>query len=206
MYALKDAYRLHTECIQAYKKSKREKFLFHFFFILPVLLSSTARGCGQSNFSLFASSGMYEYRRPIRIAHRASLPVPLGRIRPQFMTNHMARDLYALYASKNRLCMLCENTTPELTAYNAYRNANRRVRRAESTKMYAVGDAYKVHTECIQAYKKSKREKFLFHFFFILPVLLSSTARDFRHSSSTVRVFRHVRLSESPIRPHCLFL
>ena len=88
--------------------------------------------------------------------------------------------LYALYASKNRLCMLCENTTPKKTAYNAYRNANRRVRRAEGMKMYAVGDAYKVHTECIQAYKKSKREKFLFHFFFILPVLLSSTARDLR--------------------------
>ena len=136
---------------------------------------------------------MYEYRRPIRITHQTSLPVPLGRGRPQFTANHMARDLYALYASKNRLCMLCENTTPELTAYNAYRNANRRVRRAESTKMYAVGDAYRLHTECIQAYKKSKREKFLFHFFFILPVLLSSTARDFRHSSSTVRVFGHSR-------------
>ena len=47
--------------------------------------------------------------------------------------------------------MLCENITPELTAYNAYRNENRRVRRAEGTKMYAVGDAYKVHTKCIQA-------------------------------------------------------
>ena len=46
--------------------------------------------------------------------------------------------------------MLCENTTPELTAYNAYRNANRRVRRAEGTKMYAVGDAYRAHTKCIQ--------------------------------------------------------
>ena len=68
--------------------------------------------------------------------------------------------LYALYASKNRLCALCENTTPELTAYNAYRNANRRVRRAEGTKMYALKDAYKVHTECIQvhtsAYKHIK--------------------------------------------------
>ena len=67
--------------------------------------------------------------------------------------------LYALYASKNRLCMLCENITPELTAYNAYRNANRRVRRAEGTKMYAVGDAYKVHTKCIQSAYKHKKEK-----------------------------------------------
>ena len=56
------------------------------------------------------------------------------------------KRLYALYASKNRLCALCENTTPELTAYNAYRNENRRVRRAEDTKMYAVGDAYRLHT------------------------------------------------------------
>ena len=46
--------------------------------------------------------------------------------------------------------MLCENTTPKKTAYNAYRNENRRVRRAERLKMYAVGDAYKAHTECIQ--------------------------------------------------------
>ena len=64
--------------------------------------------------------------------------------------NGRSKKLYALYASKNRLCMLCGNTTPELTAYNAYRNANRRVRRAEGLKMYAVGDAYKAHTECIQ--------------------------------------------------------
>ena len=69
------------------------------------------------------------------------------------------RKLYALYASKNRLCTLCGNTTPELTAYNAYRNANRRVRRAEGTKMYAVGDAYKVHTKCIQSAYKHKKEK-----------------------------------------------
>ena len=39
--------------------------------------------------------------------------------------------------------------------------------------MYAVGDAYKAHTECIQAHKEVKREEFLFYFFFILPVLLS---------------------------------
>ena len=46
-------------------------------------------------------------------------------------TDRCDRDLYALYASKNRLCMLCENITPKKTAYNAYKNANRRVRRAE---------------------------------------------------------------------------
>ena len=76
-------------------------------------------------------------------------------------SNPCVPDLYALYASKNRLCMLCRNTTPKKTAYNAYRNENRRVRRAEGTKMYAVGDAYRLHTKCIQAYKKRKREEFL---------------------------------------------
>ena len=79
-------------------------------------------------------------------------------MRKNLTSNPCVPDLYALYASKNRLCMLCENTTPELTAYNAYRNANRRVRRAEGLKMYAVGNAYRLHTKCIQAYKKSKRE------------------------------------------------
>ena len=74
--------------------------------------------------------------------------------------------------------MLCRNATPKKTAYNAYRNASRRVRRAEGTKMYAVGDAYKVHTECIQAHKEVKREDSS-SYFFILPVLLPSTARFF---------------------------
>ena len=64
--------------------------------------------------------------------------------------SRMDRSLYALYASKNRLCTLCEDTTPELTAYNAYKKTVWLRSRAESTKMYAVGDAYKVHTECIQ--------------------------------------------------------
>ena len=64
------------------------------------------------------------------------------------------RNLYALYALKNRLCMLCEDTTPELTAYNAYKKTVWLRSRAESTKMYALKDAYKVHTDCIQAYKK----------------------------------------------------
>ena len=107
--------------------------------------------------------------------------------------------------------MLCENTTPELTAYNAYRNANRRVRRTEGTKMYAVGDAYKVHTECIQAYKRV-REEFFFYFFlyclffyllllassgiprrtmndFLLPVVADS--RFFGLSSPVRRAVRH---------------
>ena len=34
--------------------------------------------------------------------------------------------------------------------------------------MYAVGDAYRLHTKCIQAHKEEKREKFLFYFFFIV--------------------------------------
>ena len=74
-------------------------------------------------------------------------------------SNPCVPDLYALHASKNRLCMLCEDTTPKKTAYNAYRNANRRVRRAESTKMYAVRDAYKVHTSAYKCIKKSKKRK-----------------------------------------------
>ena len=55
--------------------------------------------------------------------------------------------------------MLCGNTTPELTAYNAYRNENRRIRRAEGLKMYAVGDAYRLYTKCIRTLKEGKREK-----------------------------------------------
>ena len=102
-------------------------------------------------------------------------------------SNPCVPDLYALYASKNRLCALCENTTPELTAYNAYRNANRRVRRAEGLKMYAVGNAYRLHTKCIQsAYKHIRRSKERIlpsYFFFILSVLLSSTARVYRQSN-----------------------
>ena len=105
-------------------------------------------------------------------------------------TDRCDRDLYALYASKSSLCALCENTTPELTAYNAYRNANKRVRRAEGTKMYALGNAYRLHTKCIQAHKRVKREEFLFYFFFILPVSIPSTAR-FLGNHFTVRVFRH---------------
>ena len=124
--------RMHTKCIQnAYKHIKRGKERNSSLLLLipPVFLSSTARVYRQSNFFLFASSGMDGYRRTIRITHQASLPVLLGRGQSQFTTNHLAHELYALYASKNRLCMLCGNTTPKKTAYNAYRNANRRVRR-----------------------------------------------------------------------------
>ena len=80
--------------------------------------------------------------------------------------------------------MLCEDTTPKKTAYNAYRNENRRVRRTEGMKMYALKDAYKLHTKCIQTDKEVKREKFLFYFFFILPVLPSSTVRVYGQSNS----------------------
>ena len=161
MYALKDAYKVHTECIQAYKKSKREDSSFYFFFILPVLPSSTARDLQTIKLSLFASSG--NPRQTVNDSFTACFADSglfwafIARLtgRPpssrQFSCfyDHCAfcghvrifpsasslgwtiEKLYALYASKNRLCMLCENITPELTAYNAYRNANRRVRRAE---------------------------------------------------------------------------
>ena len=125
------------------------------------------------------SSGMY---RP----HQTSLPVPLSRGRPQFTANHLGRELYALYASKSSLCALCKHATPELTAYNAYRNANRRVRRAERLKMYAVGDAYKVHTECIQAYKRGKEREFLSLLLLYTVCLLSSTVRVYRQSNSSL--------------------
>ena len=89
------------------------------------------------------------------------------------------RNLYALYASKNRLCTLCENTTPKKTAYNAYRNKNRRVRRAEGMKMYALKDAYGLHTKCIQAYKKRQERiilltSSLYCLFFYLLLFASS--------------------------------
>ena len=62
-----------------------------------------------------------------------------------------SKRLYALYASKTHLCALCGNITPELTAYNAYKKTVWLRSRAESTKMYAVGDAYRLHTKCIQS-------------------------------------------------------
>ena len=90
-----------------------------------------------------------------------------------------SKKLYALYASKSPLCTLCGNATPKKTAYNAYRNANRRVRRAEGLKMYALKDAYRLHTECIQVYKERKEGNSSFYFFlyclsFYLLLLASS--------------------------------
>ena len=145
---------------------------------------------------------MYGYHRAIQITHQASLPVPLGRGRSQFTANHLGRELYALYALKKRLCMLCEDTTPKKTAYNAYKNENRRVRRAESTKMYAVGNAYRLHTKCIQAHKRRKRERILLPTSFLYCLFLSSTVCDFRHSSLYCLRFR---ACTDPIKPHCSF-
>ena len=152
--------RMHTKCIQsAYKvhtsehehiRERKERIPL---LLLLYIACSSIFYCPRLQaiiFLLLASSDMYGYYRAIQITHQASLPVPLGRGRSQFTANHLGRELYALYASKNRLCTLCEDTTPKKTAYNAYRNANRRVRRAERLKMYAVGDAYRLHTECIQ--------------------------------------------------------
>ena len=98
------------------------------------------------------------------------------------MTNHLARDLYALYASKNRLCTLCEDTTPEKTAYNAYKKTVWLRSRAESTKMYALKDAYRMHTS---AYKHIKRVKERFFLLLLLYVVcfLFSTARVYRQSN-----------------------
>ena len=195
---------MHTERIRnAYKhiKGRKERRILLYFFLYCLSFpSSTARVYRQSNF-LFASSGMYGYHRAIQITHQASLPVLLGRGRSQFMTNHLAHELYALYALKNRLCILCENTTPKKTAYNAYKNENRRVRRAEGTKMYAYGNAYGTHTKCIQAYKRVKREESLLLLPFILSDLHSLLfAFPGNLFFSTVCVFRHSRTPFSTAR------
>ena len=166
---------------------------------MPVLSSSTVRVFGHSSTNhehpplpVIADSGLFRAfiarltgypppSRPILASRSSRAPAGVYAIRP-FRRLHCldgrSKNLYALYASKNRLCMLCENTTPKKTAYNAYRNANRRVRRAERLKMYALKDAYRLHTKCIQAYKKRKREDSSFYFFFyivcfylLLPVL-----------------------------------
>ena len=179
MYAVGDAYRLHTECIQAYKKRKERNpsstsFLYCLFLHLLLLVfrrsSSTVRAFRYSLTNHKHSTACFRRQwafrafiarltgcppsfRPILVPRSSHAPAGVYAIRPFRRLRCLdgrSKSLYALYASKNRLCALCENTTPELTAYNAYRNEKRRVRRAESTKMYAVGDAYKVHTECIQ--------------------------------------------------------
>ena len=126
MYAVGDAYRLHTECIQADKRKKERG--------IPLLLllytaCSSIFYCPRFTDNLFTARTFRHVR-----THQASLPVLLGHGRRRTQRSWRTAspcDLYALYASKNRLCALCENTTPELTAYNAYRNENRRVRRAE---------------------------------------------------------------------------
>ena len=161
MYAVGNAYRMHTKCIQAYKKRKREEIPLSTSFILPALISSTARFSG-NHLLLFVSSGIP--RRTVNnlpllvfadnglfrafIARLTGCPPPSRPIlnlrlscAPAgvhafvrlvgFIAQTDDQKLYALYASKSSLCTLCRNTTPKKTAYNAYRNANRRVRRAE---------------------------------------------------------------------------
>ena len=96
--------------------------------------------------------------------------------------------------------MLCEDTTPKKTAYNAYRNENRRVRRAEGTKMYAVGDAYRLHTKCIQAYKKRKERIILLTsslyclFFYLLLFASSGIPRRTVNKPSPLPVVANSRL------------
>ena len=132
MYAVGDAYKVHTECIQAYKRVKeRILLLLLLIYCLFFYLYCPCLQAIKKLFSLLVPSGMYRYHRTVRIVHQASLPVFFNRDQPQFTTNHLTRELYALYASKTHLCTLCKHTTPKKTAYNAYRNANRRVRRAE---------------------------------------------------------------------------
>ena len=70
--------------------------------------------------------------------------------------------------------MLCEDITPELTAYNAYKKTVWLRSRAERAKMYAVGDAYRLHTKCIQEVKERNSSSTSS---LILSVLISSTAR-----------------------------
>ena len=181
MYALKDAYRMHTS---AYKHIKRDKRGLFFLLLLYIACSSIFY-CSRLRAFLDESwikklhclslrtVGFYGLSSPVWRAVRhhpdpflasRSSHVSAGVYAIPFRRLHCLdgrpKKLYALYASKNRLCMLCENTTPKKTAYNAYRNANRRVRRAEGLKMYALKDAYRMHTKCIQsAYKHIKSRK-----------------------------------------------
>lgn len=50
-----------------------------------------------------------------------------------------------------------------------------------------------MHTSEYKHIRRVKEREFFFYFFFILSVYISSTARDFRHSSSTARIFGHSR-------------
>ena len=58
--------------------------------------------------------------------------------------------------------------------------------------MYAVGDAYRLHTECIQAYKRRKKRNSSFYFFFILPTFIFYCPR--------------LRAFTDPITLHCPFI
>ena len=141
-------------------------------------MTFTACYCGQWAFRAFTArlTGCQPSSRLVLNLRSSHVSAGVYAFRPFYRLhclNGRSKNLYALYASKNRLCMLCENTTPKKTAYNAYRNEKRRVRRAEGTKMYALKDAYKAHTKCIQAYKKSKKRGFFFLLLLTLSVLLS---------------------------------
>ena len=152
---------MHTSEHEHIRRVKREEFLFYFFFILPVSISSTARFLGNHftvrvfrhsstnhewlSLPVFADDGLFGLSSPIwrTVRHHpdpflnlrsSCVPAGVYAFRPFYRLhclNGRSKKLYALYASKNRLCMLCENITPKKTAYNAYRNENRRVRRAE---------------------------------------------------------------------------
>ena len=89
---------------------------------------------GLFGFFIACLTGCPPLSRPIPVLRSSHVPAGVYAIRPFCRLRCLdgrSKKLYALYASKNRLCTLCENTTPKKTAYNAYRNANRRVRRAE---------------------------------------------------------------------------
>ena len=140
---------MHTKCIQtAYKvhtskyehiKSKKREFLFYFFlyclfFYLPLPASS---GIPQRIMNdllppVFADDGLFSgFHRPsdgpsaiipthfLTYGHHAFCG--RARIFPSASSlGWTIEKLYVLYASKTRLCTLCEDTTPELTAYKVH--------------------------------------------------------------------------------------
>ena len=154
MYAYGNAYRLHTKCIQAHKKSKKREFLFLLSFYIACSFHLHCPRFRAIVFRLFALSGIHGPHRAILKRHQTSLSVFPDRGQSA-RSNHSVPPAKKVcmhcMQSKTNLCTLNENTTPELTAYNAYKNGNRRVRRAERLKMYAYTNAYGTHTKCIQA-------------------------------------------------------
>ena len=98
---------------------------------------------------------------------------------------HVFRVCMHCMQSKTNLCTLYKNTTPEKTAYNAYKKRVWLESRAEGTKMYAYGNAYRLHTKCIQAYRKSKREKF----FLLLPFYIVCLPSLPASSDNRLRLF-----------------